>query len=83
MYDRAGLSTKCTLIKTGFKNLRAGTEAEFRPFVDALASTQGDRKQENVKWAKLGQIVEKTIACTLRANQSPFIGEDTIHVCSF
>ena len=37
MYDRAGLSTKCTLIKTGFKNLRAGTEAKFRPFVDALA----------------------------------------------
>ena len=36
MYDRAGLSTKCTLIKTGFKNLRAGTEAKFRPFVDAL-----------------------------------------------
>ena len=36
MYDRAGLSTKCTLIKTSFKNLRAGTEAKFRPFVDAL-----------------------------------------------
>ena len=36
MYDRTGLSTKCTLIKTGFKNLRTGTEAEFRPFVDAL-----------------------------------------------
>ena len=36
MFDRAGLSTKCTLIKTGLKNLRAGTEAKFRPFVDAL-----------------------------------------------
>ena len=36
MYDRTGLSTKCTLIKTGFKNLRTGTEAKFRPFVDAL-----------------------------------------------
>ena len=36
MYDRTGLSTKCTLIKTGFKNLRAGTEAKFRPFFDAL-----------------------------------------------
>ena len=36
MYDRAGLRTKCALIKTGFKNLRAGTEAKFRPFVDAL-----------------------------------------------
>ena len=35
MYNRAGLSTKCTLIKTGFKNLRTGTEAKFRPFVDA------------------------------------------------
>ena len=40
MYDRAGLSTKCTLIKTGFKNLRAGTEAKFRPFVDALGGTE-------------------------------------------
>ena len=36
MYDRTGLSTKCTLIKTGFKNLRTGTKANFRPFVDAL-----------------------------------------------
>ena len=36
MYDRTGLSTKCTLIKSGFKNLRIGTEAKFRPFVDAL-----------------------------------------------
>ena len=36
MYDLTGLSTKCTLIKTGFKNLRTGTEAKFRPFVDAL-----------------------------------------------
>ena len=35
MYDRTGLSTKCTLIKIGFKNLRTGTEAKFRPFVDA------------------------------------------------
>ena len=41
MYDRAGLSTKCTLIKTGFKNLRAGTEAKFRPFVDALSGRFG------------------------------------------
>ena len=36
MYDRTGLSTKCTLIKTGFINLRTGTEAKIRPFVDAL-----------------------------------------------
>ena len=36
MYDRTGLSTKCTLIKTGFKNARTGTKAKFRPFVDAL-----------------------------------------------
>ena len=36
MYDRTGLSTKCTLIKNGFKNLRTGTNANFRPFVDAL-----------------------------------------------
>ena len=36
MYDRTGLSTKCTLIKTGFKSLRTGTEAEIRTFVDAL-----------------------------------------------
>ena len=39
MYDRTGLSTKCTLLKTGFKNLRTGTEAKFRPFVDALVLT--------------------------------------------
>ena len=39
MYDRTGLSTKCTLIKTGLKNLRTGTEAKFRPFVDALILT--------------------------------------------
>ena len=38
MYDRTGLSTKCTLIKTGFKNARTGTKAKFRPFVDALVS---------------------------------------------
>ena len=36
MYDRTGPSTKCTLIKTGFKSLRTGTEAKIRPFVDAL-----------------------------------------------
>ena len=36
MYARTGLSTNCALIKTGFKNLRTGTEAKFRPFVDAL-----------------------------------------------
>ena len=36
MYDRTGLSTKCTLIKSGFKNARTGTKAKFRPFVDAL-----------------------------------------------
>ena len=40
MYDRTGLSTKCTLIKTGFKNARTGTKAKFRPFVDALISTK-------------------------------------------
>ena len=40
MYDRTGLSTKCTLIKTGFKNLRTGTEAKFIPFVDALFQTK-------------------------------------------
>ena len=37
MYDRTGLSTKCTLIKTGFQNLRT----KFRPFVDALDMTLG------------------------------------------
>ena len=26
MYDRTGLSTKCTLIKNGFKNARTGTK---------------------------------------------------------
>ena len=36
MYDRTGLRTKCTLIETVCKNLRTGTEAKFRPFVDAL-----------------------------------------------
>ena len=36
MYNHTGLSTKCTLIKTGFKTLRTGTEAKFRPFVDSL-----------------------------------------------
>ena len=40
MYDPTGLSTKCTLIKTGFKNLRTGTKANFRPFVDALVFRQ-------------------------------------------
>ena len=33
MYDRTGLSTKF-ILKDGFKNLRTGTEAKFRPFVD-------------------------------------------------
>ena len=36
MYDCTGLSRKCTLIKTGFLNLRTGTGTKFRPFVDAL-----------------------------------------------
>ena len=40
MYDRTGLSTKCTLIKTGFKSLRTGTEAKIRPFVDALPESE-------------------------------------------
>ena len=38
MYDRTGLSTKCTYpYKNGFKNARTGTKAKFRPFVDALS----------------------------------------------
>ena len=36
MYNCTGLSTECTPIKTGFENLRTGTEVKFRPFVDAL-----------------------------------------------
>ena len=40
MYDHTGLSTKCTLIKTGLKNVRTGTKAKFRPFVDALVFNQ-------------------------------------------
>ena len=39
MYDCTGLSTKCTLIKTGFKSLRTGTDAKIRSFVDALLLT--------------------------------------------
>ena len=50
MYDRTGLSTKCTLIKTGFKNLHTGTEAKVQPFVDALihfdVMTQVDTKNQ-------------------------------------
>ena len=42
VYDRTGWSMKCTLIKTSFKNLRAGTEAKFRPFVDALYTSKFD-----------------------------------------
>ena len=50
MYNRTGLSTKCTPIKTGFKNLCTGTEAKFRPSVDALVA----RLQKNndfMAWA--------------------------------
>ena len=36
MYDRTGLSTKCTLIKPGLKKLCTGMKAKVRPFVDAL-----------------------------------------------
>jgi len=36
LYDRTGHSTIRTLIKTGFKVRRTGTEAKFRPFVDAF-----------------------------------------------
>ena len=36
LYHRTGLSTICTLVKTGSKILRTGKEAKFRPFVDAL-----------------------------------------------
>ena len=49
MYDRTGLSTKCTLIKTGFKNARTGTKAKFGPFVDALV--QSDATHKNPKGA--------------------------------
>ena len=44
MYDRTGLSTKCTLIKNGFKNARTGTKAKFRPFVDALVPCERAHK---------------------------------------
>ena len=40
MYNHACLSMKCTLIKTGFKNLLTGMEAKFQPFVDALVSAK-------------------------------------------
>ena len=36
VYDRTGESTIRTLLKTGYKNLRTGTEAKFRPFLEAL-----------------------------------------------
>ena len=49
MYNRTGLSTKCTLIKTGFKNARTGTKAKFGPFVDALV--QSDATHKNPKGA--------------------------------
>ena len=42
MYDRTGLSAKCTLIETGFKIVRTGTKAKFRPFVDALVRNLAD-----------------------------------------
>ena len=48
MYDRTGLSTKCTLIKTGFINLRTGTEAKFRPFVEALVIMRCNYKYEGI-----------------------------------
>ena len=38
LHHRTGLSTICTLIKTGSKILRISTEAKFQPFVDAQLS---------------------------------------------
>ena len=59
MYDRTGLSTKCTLMKTGFKNLRTGTKANFRPFVDALLLSQVSLIQDFAKiQSNIGLIFE-------------------------
>ena len=50
MYDRTGLSPKCTLIKTGFKNLRTGTEAKFWPFVHALIALEVIEEHNDQLW---------------------------------
>ena len=49
MYARTGLSTNCALIKTGFKNLRTGTEAKIRPFVDAALCFNIQPTWRNIK----------------------------------
>ena len=77
MYDHACLSTKCTLIKTGFKNLRSGTEAKFRPFVDALVPT----KESNtilLLYHSDHHLTSETLRCdyywpTMRAKVTDFI----------
>ena len=47
MHHRTGLSTIPTLVKTGSKIPRAGKEAKFRPFVDALVLCIEARATEN------------------------------------
>ena len=38
LYDRTGVCTIRTLIKNDQNDLRTGTRAEFRPFVEALGT---------------------------------------------
>ena len=40
LYDRTGVCTIRTLIKNDQNDLRTGTRAKFRPFVDALLTTK-------------------------------------------
>ena len=61
MYDRTGLITKSTLIKTGFKNLRTGTKAKFRPFVDAVVPNQKNFKHR--------RLIHLTTTATYWSNQ--------------
>ena len=70
MYDRTGLSPNCTPMKTGFNNLRTGTKANFRPFVDAMVfvcNVFGNRKDikidisSHLKMVKRQHRIIKTI----------------------
>ena len=77
MYDRTGLSTKCTLIKTDLFRPSDPNSDLFRPFVQALIVTKTKAQKTTVMLCSSHHIV--VISQTLPAGRSEATKKDSFH----
>ena len=61
LYDRTGVCTIRTLIKNDQNDLRTGTRAEFRPFVEALIISSVLKGALEIEKGKTSTSVSKKI----------------------